>query len=152
MRAVFIILIFGILSCNEAQKGNRKIVNEKTSRSDAINEIERLSKAILSDPSNARLYSNRATYYLAMQKYDLAERDLIKSIELDPDDATIWDNYGTLKSRQKDYASAYSAYSKAVELAPSDAQFLNNAGWSLALRYSVNIFNWLGFCSLKYCN
>jgi Tfp pilus assembly protein PilF len=131
MRTLLLILSFGILSCNQAQKRERKLVNEKTNRTDVINEIERLNKAILSDSSNAKLYGNRATYYLAIQKYDLAERDYIKSIDLNPNDALVWDNYGTLKSRQNDYTSAYSAYSEAVKLSPSDPQFLNNAGWSL---------------------
>ena len=132
MRSILLTLCLGILSCNQAQKDDKKLVNKNTtSRTEALSQIERLNKAILSDSSNAKLYGNRATYYMTIQKYDLAERDFIKSLDMNPNDATIWDNYGTLKSRQNDYTGAYSAYSKAVELSPSDAQFLNNAGWSL---------------------
>jgi Tfp pilus assembly protein PilF len=145
MRTVLVILSFVIVSCNQAQKREKKLVNEKTKRTDVITEIEKLNKAISSDSSNAKLYGNRATYYTSIQKYDLAERDFIKSIKLNSNDATIWDNYGTLKSRQNDYTAAYSAYSEAIKLSPSDAQFSNNAGWSLLnvgkFRESIKYFD-----------
>ena len=131
MRHIYLIFIVCIFSCNQKQKSSPKLVNENINKTEADDQIDKLNKAILSDPSNAKLYGNRATYYTAIKEYEKAEQDFQKSIEINPNDPIIWDNYGTLKSRRNDFKKAFKAYSTAVELSPSNSQFINNAGWSL---------------------
>jgi len=72
--------------------------------------LEKISKAITADPSNANLYAVRGSLYDAQKKTDLAQADYKKAIDLDPNNFDSQFNMGIYNFNQA--AGLYTKASK----------------------------------------
>lgn len=86
--------------------------------------IEKYSQAIEIDPSNERLYSNRAAAYIAMENWQGAIKDAEFAIELNPDFAKAFTRLGTALKGAGLWKKAEEAYGKVLAfLADEDADW-----------------------------
>lgn len=78
--------------------------------------IEVGNKLIKENPDSYRGYACRGSAYNFLQKYDLAEKDLLKALSLNPSYAGIYAHLATLYYDTKRYEKALSASRKVIEL------------------------------------
>lgn len=79
--------------------------------------IAKYTEAILLDPTNYVLYSNRAACYNYLNAADSAITDLLKSIELNESFQPSWARLGYCYLAQGNASKSVEAYVKAIELA-----------------------------------
>lgn len=82
--------------------------------------IAKYTEALLLDPTNYILYSNRAAAYTYLNATDNAIEDLKKAIELKNDFETAWTRLGFSYLAKGNALESVKAYIKAIELADSN--------------------------------
>ncbi len=86
------------------------------------------TKVLAEEPSNDRVYHERARCWTRLDNLDRAMADYNKSIELNPRNASTLSARGALKQRCKDTAGALADLDRALELAPGNAAAYANRG------------------------
>ncbi|GFT94259.1 hypothetical protein NPIL_274991 [Nephila pilipes] len=87
--------------------------------------MKHYTEAILRDPDDAILYSNRAACYQKLAEFPLALKDCETCIKLDPSFVRGYIRKGMALTALKDYAKASSAFQKALELDPNNQEALD---------------------------
>jgi len=95
----------------EKQKGN-----ELFKAGDFSNAIKRYTEAIKRNPSDAKIYSNRAACYTKLMTFDLALKDCDKCIELEPTFVKAYLRKAKAAQAMGQTSKAMSAYEKALEI------------------------------------
>ena len=89
--------------------------------------LDKITLALINDPSNRDLLYTRAHLSLANENVPQAEQDLDKIISLYPQDSEAWDDRGVIFQWQKNYMEAAQHHLKAAELQVRDGYLLNLA-------------------------
>ncbi|CAG2182301.1 unnamed protein product, partial [Oppiella nova] len=90
--------------------------NDLFSKGDYPNAIKHYSEAILRNPDDAKLFSNRAACYQKLAEFQLALRDCDKCIQLDPNFVKGYTRRGLALIAMKEFSKAQAAYEKALEI------------------------------------
>lgn len=105
----------------EKEKGN-----DLFKKGDYATAIKHYSEAIKRNPTDPKLYSNRAACYTKLAAFDLGLKDCDKCIELDDKFVKGYIRKGkVLQGMQQPY-KALSAYQKAIEIDPTNAEALES--------------------------
>ena len=99
------------LSEIKKQKGN-----ECFKSGDSIGAIKCYSEAIFQNPTDAKLYSNRAACFTKLMSFDLALKDCNKCIELDPGFAKGYRRKAKALQAMGQISKAMATYEKALEI------------------------------------
>lgn len=95
-------------------------------KGDYATAIKHYSEAIKRNPTDPKLYSNRAACYTKLAAFDLGLKDCDKCIELDDKFVKGYVRKGkALQGMQQPY-KALSAYQKAIEIDPTNAEALES--------------------------
>ena len=95
----------------EKQKGN-----ELFKAGDFGGAVKRYSEAIKRNPTDAKIYSNRAACFTKLMSFDLALKDCDKCIELDPGFVKAYLRKAKAHQAMGQTSKAMSAYEKALEI------------------------------------
>ncbi|KJE89097.1 stress-induced-phosphoprotein [Capsaspora owczarzaki ATCC 30864] len=96
--------------------------------SDFINAIGEYSEAIKRNPSDAKLYSNRAACYTKILELPLAAKDADECIRLDPTFIKGYQRKATVQIARKDFAAAMETYDKISKLEDPTAKQIAEEG------------------------
>ncbi len=77
--------------------------------------LEKLNKAILLNPDNARAYLYTAELYWRIDQTELAIEFFKRAIETDPDDSSISNNYGAFLCAHNKYGEAFEYFQDALK-------------------------------------
>lgn len=105
----------------EKEKGNELFKN-----GDYITAVKHYTEAINRNPSDPKLYSNRAACYTKLAAFDLGLKDCEKCIELDDKFIKGWLRKGKILEGMSQKRRAFFAYQKALEIDPNNAEALQN--------------------------
>jgi len=105
------------LADQEKQKGN-----DCFKKGDFANGVKHYSEAIKRNPSDAKIYSNRAACYTKLTAFDLALKDCDKSIELDAGFIKAYLRKGNVLKAMGQHQKAMDVYEKAMEIDPNNAE------------------------------
>jgi predicted O-linked N-acetylglucosamine transferase (SPINDLY family) len=108
----------GTLAIKEHQQNNLQVALE-------------MYNLILSQISDAAIYSNRGAIMQDMKQYAEALANCDKAIALKPDFAEAYYNRGNALQEMKRYDEALASYNKSIELKPSYADAYRNRGITL---------------------
>uniref|UniRef100_U5EX44 Stress-induced-phosphoprotein 1 n=1 Tax=Corethrella appendiculata TaxID=1370023 RepID=U5EX44_9DIPT len=103
----------------EKEKGNEYFKN-----GDYSSAVKHYSEAILRNPDDPKLYSNRAACYTKLAAFDLGLKDCDMCVKLDEKFIKGWVRKGKILQVMKKPSEALSAYQKAIEIDPSNAEAL----------------------------
>ncbi|TRY77864.1 hypothetical protein TCAL_08136, partial [Tigriopus californicus] len=81
--------------------------------------VKRYSEAIRRNPSDSKIYSNRAACYTKLMSFDLALKDCEKAIELDPQFIKAFLRKAMVHKGMGQTSKAQATYEKALELDPN---------------------------------
>lgn len=104
----------------EKEKGNEFF--RKGQYADAL---KCYSEAIKRNPSDAKVYSNRAACYTKLAAFDLGLKDCDVCLELDPSFVKGWIRKGKILQGMQQYSKASTAFQKAMELDPNASEALD---------------------------
>ncbi|KAI7727698.1 hypothetical protein M8C21_021810 [Ambrosia artemisiifolia] len=85
--------------------------------------VDLYSEAILIDPNNPLLFSDRAQANIKLHNFTEAVADANKAIELDPSNPKAYLRKGTACFSLEEYQTAKTAFEAGSKLAPEDARF-----------------------------
>ncbi|XP_068280654.1 stress-induced-phosphoprotein 1 [Nyctibius grandis] len=102
------------LALEEKNKGN-----ECFQRGDYPQAMKHYSEAIRRDPTEARLYSNRAACYTKLLEFPLALKDCEECIRLEPSFIKGYTRKAAALEAMKDYTKAMDVYQRALDLDPA---------------------------------
>jgi len=105
------------ISEQEKQKGN-----EFFKKGDFSTAVKHYSEAIKRNPSDAKIYSNRAACYTKLMSFDLALADCETSIKMDPTFVKAYLRKAKVLQGMGRSSKAISVYEKALELDPNCAE------------------------------
>jgi len=105
------------LAEQEKQKGN-----DCFKKGDFANGVKFYSEAIKRNPSDAKIYSNRAACYTKLTAFDLALKDCDKSISLDGGFIKAYLRKGNVLKAMGQHQKAMDVYEKAMEIDPNNAE------------------------------
>jgi len=111
----------------EKEKGNALF-----KQGDFANAVKFYTEAIKRNPTDAKLYSNRAACYTKLAAFDLGLRDCDKCVELDAGFVKGHIRRGKILQALQEHTKAQSSYEKALELDPQNAEALE--GYQLTTR------------------
>jgi len=115
----------------EKEKGNQLFKG-----GDFAGALKNYTEAILRNPDDPKLYSNRAACYTKLAAFDLGLKDCDKCLMLDPGFIKGHLRKGKILYALGDTARALSAYERALGIDPSNSEALQ--GHSLALRQATS--------------
>ncbi|XP_057375057.1 stress-induced-phosphoprotein 1-like isoform X2 [Daphnia carinata] len=104
----------------EKEKGNEFF--RKGQYADAL---KCYSEAIKRNPSDAKVYSNRAACYTKLAAFDLGLKDCDSCLELEPTFVKGWIRKGKILQGMQQYSKASAAFQKAMELDPNASEALD---------------------------
>lgn len=108
------------ISLEEKTKGNKFF-----SAGDYPSAIRHYNEAIKRNPTDSRIYSNRAACYQKLAEFHLALKDCEECIRLDPDFVKGHIRKGMALLAMRDITKATSAFQKALELDPNSQEALD---------------------------
>ncbi|OEH75048.1 hsc70 hsp90-organizing protein [Cyclospora cayetanensis] len=82
-------------------------------------------EAILRNPKDAKLYSNRAAALTKLFEYPSALKDCETAISLDPSFVKAWSRKGTLHFLLKEYAKAMEAFDRGLAVDPNSKECMD---------------------------
>ncbi|KAG5513636.1 hypothetical protein PMAC_000674 [Pneumocystis sp. 'macacae'] len=100
----------------------RKEANSLFSAKKYEEAIKMYTEAIVLEPENHVLYSNRSACYASLKNFDEALKDALKCIEINPSWAKGWSRKGAALHGKGDLEESKSAYEKGLELEPENQQ------------------------------
>lgn len=110
----------------EKAEEEKELGNLLFKKGDYATAIKHYSEAIKRNPTDPKLYSNRAACYTKLAAFDLGLKDCDKCIELDDKFVKGYVRKGkVLQGMQQPY-KALSAYQKAIEIDPTNAEALES--------------------------
>jgi type IV pilus assembly protein PilF len=136
---VFLILIFGVISCAANLEMQKKQAKASRNLGEAYyrqgNYPEALGEFLKSEriyPGDPFLQNDLGMTYMAMKKMDLAIKHFKKAIEIKPDYAPAINNLGTAYLNKKEWDNAIKYFKKVTEnLLYATPHFpLSNLGWA----------------------
>lgn len=107
------------LAEQEKEKGNELFRQGKFAEA-----LKCYSEAIKRNPSDAKVYSNRAACYTKLAAFDLGLKDCDKCLELEPTFVKGWIRKGKILQGMQQYSRASTAFQKAMELDPNASEAL----------------------------
>ncbi|CAF1360246.1 unnamed protein product [Adineta steineri] len=90
--------------------------NEYFQKADYPNALKHYTEAIKRNPTDAKLYSNRAACYTKLMEFKLALKDSEEGIKLDPNFLKCYLRKGHALMAMKDLGQAMAAFGKALEI------------------------------------
>lgn len=102
----------------------KELGNDYFKKGDYSNAVKHYTEAILRNPDDPKLYSNRAACYTKLAAFDLGLRDCDQCTKLDPKFIKGWIRKGKILQGMQQPSKALTAYQKALELDPSNAEAL----------------------------
>ena len=94
----------------------KQMGNELFKKGDFSGAVKRYTEAVRRNPSDAKIYSNRAACYTKLMSFDLALKDCDKCIELDPGFVKAYLRKAKACQAMGQTSRAMSAYEKALEI------------------------------------
>nr|CAI5863917.1 unnamed protein product [Callosobruchus analis] len=108
----------------ELSEKEKEMGNELFKKGDYATAVKHYTEAIKRNPTDAKLYSNRAACYTKLAAFDLGLKDCDKCVELDPKFIKGWIRKGHILQGMQQHSKAISAFQKALELDPNNAEAL----------------------------
>lgn len=108
----------------ELAEEEKKAGNELFKQGDFGGAVKRYSEAIRRNPSDAKIFSNRAACYTKLMSFDLALKDCDSAIALEPDFIKAYLRKAAAHKGMGQTSKAQSAYEKALELDPNCSEAL----------------------------
>ncbi|XP_049868343.1 stress-induced-phosphoprotein 1 [Pectinophora gossypiella] len=102
----------------------KELGNEFFKKGDYSAAVKHYTEAIMRNPDDPKLYSNRAACYTKLAAFDLGLKDCDQCCKLDPKFIKGWIRKGKILQGMQQPSKALSAYQKALELDPSNAEAL----------------------------
>jgi stress-induced-phosphoprotein 1 len=90
--------------------------NERFKAGDFSNAVKHYTEALKRNPTDPKIFSNRAACYTKLLSFDLAIKDCDKSIEIDPTFLKAYLRKGKVLQGMGQQSKAMSVYEKALEL------------------------------------
>merc|ERR1711879_61276 len=100
----------------EIAEEEKKMGNELFKAGDFAGAVKKYSEAIRRNPTDAKIYSNRAACFTKLLSFDLALKDCDKCIELDPAFVKAYLRKAKAHQAMGQTSKAMSAYEKALEI------------------------------------
>lgn len=108
----------------EKAEEEKEIGNDYFKKGDYSIAIKHYSEAILRNPDDPKLYSNRAACYTKLAAFDLGLKDCETCVKLDDKFIKGWIRKGKILQGMQQSSKALVAYQKAMELDPTNAEAL----------------------------
>jgi tetratricopeptide (TPR) repeat protein len=116
--SLFLLIALLFFAC-----GNHKKVDEKTAITDSLPaDLVNLNKKIADDPDNARLYDQRAVYYLQAKDIEKAFSDANRAINLDPKTSSFYLTLSDVYFASGRITKCQESLNKSIELNPEDKE------------------------------
>lgn len=108
----------------EKSEAHREAGNDLFKAHDFPAAIKEYDEGLRRDPSNVKIYSNRAYAYIKLNEYPTAQKDIEKGLELDPTFVKLWIRKGGVHFLMKEYHKAMEAYDTGLKHDPTNQELI----------------------------